>query len=159
MINLSEGHRPRAIRFLGLERFEDWTLKVYGISARQKTTRQTFIDDAKRIANQHLPRPAVQEDRHGAAIVIAHEGNEGNEGNFILLDFWTGENMLSQQMFFAPLDNLSEFRRMDESDIIACVWEMQVLHFESNAWIKHILKHHDRPDFEGYFAAQLNTEI
>ena len=156
MIKLTEKYKKRPIRFLGLYLFEDWTVKIYGISYRNESPAVAFIENATGIAKKFLPLPAIDDDRYGAAIVIAHEGREGN---FLLLDYWTGENMLSQKLFFASPENFSEFKQIQDSGLIACVWEMQVLHFESNAWIEHILKNETKPDFESYFAKQMNTEI
>jgi hypothetical protein len=40
----------------------------------------------------------------------------------------------------------------------ACVWELQAIHHEFEAWIHHVLTRPAAPDFAGYLAATLTVE-
>jgi hypothetical protein len=149
-------YRKRPIRFVELLRKDGWVVKVYAISAKNELPPASMIEQAKALALAELPQPAVAEDRHGAAFVIAHEGADGN---YLLLDWWVGGNMLKQRVYQAPIADTSTFTEFTSSGIIACVWELHLMAHERAAWIEHIMCKPGAPDFEAYYASHLNTDV
>ncbi|SDI82664.1 hypothetical protein SAMN04487954_101407 [Billgrantia gudaonensis] len=75
-------------------------------------------------------------DRYGVVVMIVHEAREGC---YVLLDWWTGENMLQHHVYFSRDPNDPEFSDVTQTGIVACVWELKVLSFEREAWIDCVL--------------------
>lgn len=42
---------------------------------------------------------------------------------------------------------------------VRLTWEMHILNFERDAWVKHVLAREEGPDVEGYLAARLSTAV
>jgi len=95
-------YRTRPIRFLELYEADGWRLKVYGISATRDRPMARLVVAAKGVARQYLPSPAVQVDRYGVGTLIVHEGTAGN---WVLLDWWVGENMLQHHVYASRSTN------------------------------------------------------
>lgn len=155
-IELSEPYSPRPIRFLELAEEDGWRVKVYGISVHNEQPEAHVVTAAKRLAFERLPIPATGNERYGAAILIVHEAQEGN---FVLVDWWFGENMLKNYVYFSSLDDPTAFEDISASGTMACVWELRVLSFERQAWLETVLANHDKPDLDAYFSKQLNEDI
>jgi hypothetical protein len=56
-------------------------------------------------------------------------------------------------------EDAKEYKLFSDTGIITCVWEMAVLWHERNAWVKHILQQHNKPNINAYLQDQLNTDI
>lgn len=145
-------YRTRPIRFLELYEADGWRLKVYGISATRDRPMARLVVAAKGVARQYLPSPAVQVDRYGVGTLIVHEGADGN---WVLLDWWVGENMLQHHVYASPLDEPERLAYISPTGLAACVWELYVLGFERQAWIDTVLANPDRPDLDAYLARQI----
>ncbi|PYK04148.1 MAG: hypothetical protein DME63_00660, partial [Verrucomicrobia bacterium] len=44
------------------------------------------------------------------------------------------------------------------ADASLCVWDLHLQSFERAAWIKHVLREPDAPDFDGYLAERLHED-
>lgn len=149
-------YQPRSIRRLGLLAHEGWRVKVYSISALQQRPAPALCEAAHRLARATLPCPAIAPGRYGVGVLIVHEGVDGN---YVLLDWWEGENMMQHRVFRAPsLDPLA-FRRCSPEECAFCVWELHVLHFEREAWIDTALGVPGAPDLEAYLACRLEAHV
>lgn len=155
-VDIRTPYRTRPIRFLEVWEEDGWKVKVYGISAVRERPDPALVDAAKRLASERLPRPARTDDRYGAAILIVHEGEDGQ---YVLVDWWTGENMLHQHVFGAEAGAVEGFRYLSPTGLCACVWELHVLHFERTAWIETVLANPDGPDLEAYLARRLEEDV
>lgn len=155
-IELSEPYATRPIRFLELTEQDGWRLKVYGISIYDEKPDSQLVTAAIQLAFERLPEPATADERYGAAILIVHEGREGN---FVLVDWWFGENMLKNFVYFSPHDDPTAFEDISASGTMACVWEVRVLSFERRAWIETVLANQDGPDVDAYFTRKLNEDV
>ena len=40
-----------------------------------------------------------------------------------------------------------------------CVWELAVIWFEREAWVKHVLQQAESPDLEGYLNERMNADV
>jgi len=154
--HIAVGYSKRPIRFIRLLSHDGWTIKVYGISAQRPLPPAAMIERAEAIARAALPQPAVTDERHGAAVLIVHEGADGN---YILLDWWVGNNMLMQRVYQASTDAPLLFSDFTASGIVACVWELHVLAYERTAWVEQILARPGGPDFGGYYNRRLNADV
>lgn len=152
----AQPYRPRSIRRCGLLAHEGWRVKVYGIAARQRQPGAALFEAAQKLAFAHLPSPAVAPGRYGVGVLIVHEGEDGN---YVLLDWWEGENMLQHRVFRAPSWDPLAFRRCSPEECAFCVWELHVLHFEREAWIDNALGAPGAPNLEAYLACRLEAQV
>lgn len=166
-IQLTLPYQTRPLRFLHVANLKGWHVKVYGISAHQTIPQALLVKAAEQLATEQLPSPAVwtakpgealiiSEDRYGVAILIVHEGREGN---FVLLSWWVGENMLEHYVYFTAATPPFTFEPLANPHIIACVWELAVLTFERQAWVDAVLANPSGPDLEAYLRRQFSGEV
>jgi hypothetical protein len=146
-------YRPRPIRFLELWESAGWTVKVYGISAHGEQPSAELCQAAKQLAQVRLPQPAATDERYGAAILIV---NQGADGNYVLIDWWLGENMLQHHVYSAPSGSSEHFHYATPDGLGFCVWELVVYGFERQAWIDTMLAA-PQPSLAAYFERQLTT--
>lgn len=149
-------YKKRPIRFLDLWRDRGWTIKVYGISAKNEYPSSEFVRAAKTVAQNRFPQPATSPDRYGAGIMIIHEGKDAN---FLLIDWWEGENMLQHHVYSAPLNTPAALTYISPTGIAACVWELYVLGFERQAWVDNVLTRTGQVDLGDYYDARLHIDI
>lgn len=152
-------YTERPIRFLELFEQNGWRLKVYGIrlpkpGAPDKPD-SAVVEHAKSTAAAALDQPAVNEHRYGVGFLIIHQGQDRN---WILLDWWFDREILKQKLFSSPLDEPNKVTAV-QGDLLACTWELAVHAFEREAWISNILRRPENPDMAGYLGARLNADV
>ncbi|MFM9984263.1 MAG: hypothetical protein ACKVOK_03475 [Flavobacteriales bacterium] len=151
-------YKPRSIRFLGIEKHDAWSVKVYSISNR----REYISSDTLKEIRAHIPlwfelARKQTEHTYAVATLIAHEGREGN---FAILSWWTEENMLRLYAYLAKTENTGKYELISDKGIVTCIWEMAVLWFERNAWVKFVLQDPDNPNsIHNYLEQHLNDDI
>lgn len=166
-IAIESSYQTRPIRFMQLLEINGWQIKVYGISAHRESPDSAIVEAAQELAQAQLPMPpvwsaapgsgsTVSEDRYGVAILIVHEGREGN---FVLVSWWVGENMLQHHVYYAPPNPPFTFEYLSPTGLIACVWELAVLAFERQAWIDTVLANPSGPDIDAYLTRQFAINI
>jgi len=146
-MNTIEPYTRRPVEFIEQAEFGSWRIKVYGISA---TSQSVPGELATKVIDQifpHLPQPAVTEDRYGAGFLVIHQGTLRN---WFLLDWWEYEDILFHKLFSSPLADPDSIRPENRSSAMACVHELRVINFESEAWKKAVLCKDSEPDFDGY---------
>ncbi len=77
---------------------------------------------------------------------------------WFLLDWWEKEDIIHHKLFSSPLDQPSAITAEADKCLIACVHELRVITFESEAWIKTALGPDDKSDFEKYLKLRFNSE-
>lgn len=152
LIELAGSHRPRAVRPYGVHSACDWQIKLYGVAATDKGPRRRLLDRALEIAVLELPQPAVTEDRHGTAFVIAHDTPRRC---FVLVDWWCDHNQIFQKVFSGQVDGL--LPHLEPS--IGCIWELAVTDFERRAWIEDVLTNPSGPDVDRYLSRSLTAVL
>ncbi|WP_148255318.1 isochorismatase [Aidingimonas lacisalsi] len=171
-LGFAGSYATRPIRFLELAIIDGWRVKTYGISAQGDTPNATLVQTARELASKALPTPPVQLngsagsddgnepfdslDRYGVAVMIVHEAREGC---FVLLDWWTGENMLQHHVYFSRDTTNPEFADVSQTGIGACVWELKVLSFEREAWIDCVLASEEGADLDGYCSRHFSADV
>ena len=172
-IELSGPYRPRPIRWLGRPELAGWKVKVYGISVAGERPHPELLDEGKAIARGVLSTLGTdpsgkgegsgspQESGslsldvgYGVAVLIVHEARDGN---FVLVGWWTGENMLCQRVFHAEPESPLEFTDIGTTGIVGCVWELAVLSFERDAWVECVLAPPE-PDVEAYLVRSFEAD-
>jgi hypothetical protein len=155
-IALSGPYAERPICFLELIRHYDWTIKVYSITADRPVS-APLVEAAQRLAFDRLDawRAADQPwEDHGSAFLIVHHGRDAN---YVLLDWWMAECILQHHVWISKLETPLDFEYVSPTGLCVCVWELEILQFEREAWIRHVLARSGGPNLEGYFNDRLNV--
>ena len=155
-IRLTRGYAPRAIRFIGCVTREKWHIKAYVIHCPGRQHGSQLVDKVLRLADTVLARAPRSPEHYYVAIAIAHAGADGD---YALVDWWTGENMLSHHVFSASLAPGSSFEPFTCANIAACAWELQILGFEGRQWLAHVLSRPEAPDVQRYLNEGLTEEL
>jgi len=159
-MHVTETYKAREIRFLELWESYPWRVRVYGITYPGRAMPDTeMMETAKVIAFNRLSKLAPDE-HHGVAFAIIHMARGAD---FVLLDWWTWENVLQQAIFTCPPGKPSQLTDITSSGLVGCVWELQVVNFERLAWIQHVLKKSDgrsaEVDLEDYLTQRFNGRV
>ena len=154
-ISLKTTYGPRSIRPLGVWKHAGWTLKVYGIAETGEHPRPQAVVAAKRAAAQTLPRPALTEHHYGIGFLGIHDAASGC---FVFVDWWADANELHHHAFVAPASEPDAFQAVS-SGSTACTWDLAVIGFERDAWVRDVLANPEGPDVARYMDAWLNTDV
>lgn len=156
MITLQAPYAKRPLRYLGIWRYDDWTLKVYSASQDGPLARQKLVEAIKQRAVEVLPLPGVTETRYGVGFLCAHDGRGGC---FAFVDWWEDENELHHHLFCGPKDEPERIDPVGPGGLTACVWDLAIMAFERRAWLETVLANPDGPDLEAYLDRHLDAEI
>lgn len=143
----------RPTEFIDQVNSEGWRIKVYGISASSLPLPKEIVSEGTQFAVSHLPQPALTEHRYGVGFLIIHHGTMRN---WFLLDWWENEDIIHHKLFSSPLDNPGSITIEPDKSLIACVHELRIITFESEAWIKTVLCKDDEPSFDRYLNFSFN---
>lgn len=149
-------YQPRPIRFLNLWQVNGWRIKLYGIACARPLPQPQLVAAAQRVATQHLGSLPCDLHHYNIGFLGVHEGRTAN---FVFLDFWADENELHHHVFVSPTENPDALTCVTATGLSACVWDLRLQAFERDAWVAHILQQSAAPDFEGYLATTLNTDV
>jgi hypothetical protein len=150
-------YKNRPVRFIELYRYADWQIKIYSISVKSE-----FVSDDKiQFAKQCLPGwlsnvSNCPFETYKVATLILHEGKEGN---FAIISWWVDENMLQLYAYLATNETPDIYELISDKGTVSCVWEMAVLWFERNAWVRHVLEKAHCPDMNAYLMDHLNADV
>jgi len=139
-------YEPRPIVPRNPMRHEDWTVKRYDVLYKADRIDEPTFAGGLRLALDALPSPARTESRPGVGFVICHHGN-GRD--YVVLSWWDNENELFQRVFIRPFDEPSWHDGTGAGSF--CVWDAQVIAFERDAYVAHVLV--ADPDLDAYVGA------
>jgi hypothetical protein len=129
-------YAPRARGFLGVRHHGDWRLKIHSIVHGAAPLDQDAFAPGVAMALAALPEPAVTSARPGVGFVILHQGATGH---YTVLGWWDRENELPLRIFVNPQLATDGWRRNEPSESI-CVWDLEVLAGERDAYVRALLK-------------------
>ena len=159
MIQLRSPYKTRPVRFLHVAEHAGWRIKVYGIRYSSDPAiiqvDEPIVELAQQAMLAQLPQPAVTDSRYGVGFMIIHQGQDRN---WLLLDWWYDQEILKQLLFSSPVHAPDQVTPA-ESDLLACTWELAVHSFERQAWIDHVLNNPAEPDLEAYLNQHLNEDV
>ncbi|MGH7177024.1 MAG: isochorismatase [Tepidisphaeraceae bacterium] len=133
---VDEPFAPRPIRFLGLIQHAGWRLKSYSITLRDQALVRANFDAGLALALRDLPAQAVAEHRPGVGFVILHQGRGSD---YIVLCWWDSENELPHRTWVRPRENSGAPWRLTGAGQAICVWDLQIIWFERETYVKHVL--------------------
>ena len=150
-------YKPRTIKFKELLKVNDWNLKVYTISENKNHEFSELYEAVKPKLTQWLSKEnGFNAMHHHMGFLILHKGNEGH---FIVLNWWVGENMLNTRIYFSSFNNYNTIKQISGAGLGPCIWELEVIHHEKITWTNDVLKRSHEPNFKSYLEATLNVEL
>lgn len=154
-ISLKDTYRTRSVRPLEVWKHAGWTLKVYGIAEAGEHPRSAAITAAKRAATQVLPRPARTEHHYGIGFLGVHDAASGC---YTFVDWWADDNELHHHAFVAPASEPDAYKAVSGGSA-ACTWDLAVIGFERDAWVRNVLANPEGPHPAQYMDAWLNADV
>ncbi|NNF99505.1 MAG: hypothetical protein HKM93_09020 [Desulfobacteraceae bacterium] len=152
-MHIFKPYEARTLQYIDQVNSEGWRIKVYGISAKSLPLPDELVSGGTNLVISHLPKPALTGHRYGVGFLIIHQGTMRN---WFLLDWWENEDILHHLLFSSPLENPGSIKAEPDISLIACVHEIRVINFESEAWIKTVLCDNSESSFERYLKLRLN---
>ncbi len=149
-----ELYKPRTITFDCITRIDGWDVKVYTISNQSSFKTLATLKKAKESLNEWVRRSSESAlPVYKKAFLIVHEAREGI---WILFNWWTGGEMIATRTYFADYTTPSQIRQSPQDLSLLCVWELEIFSHERHAWINHVLKKAQHPDFNAYLSSTLS---
>ncbi|MFB5663703.1 hypothetical protein [Alteribacillus sp. HJP-4] len=151
---LTDSYKKRPIRCLEIWEYDKWKMKLYSISCNKEKISKIVVDTTKRITEQDILESKNNSYKLGFS--IAHQAREAV---FILVNWWIKDNMLRSHIYRSPLHSPEKIINVTSTGESMCIWEIYVLNFERNAWVKHVLQNQSKESISNYLHCQLNDEI
>ncbi|MFJ5289177.1 hypothetical protein [Streptomyces sp. NPDC088348] len=131
-------YSPRLVKALPPVDVCGRALKVYAMFAEPESA--STLPEPEWLQQQVasvLTEP-LQEGDHPAGFLILHYGTEGN---YLLVSQWYDANMLKHWVRGTAVDAAGNttVTPLVQRDLIACVWELEVIKFERDAWVNTVL--------------------
>ena len=158
-VNEMQPYEARSFRFIELLSIGPsrtgiiWRMKLYGIAYRRELPRPELLEAARRVATETLAKETANNYKVG--FVGAHDSRNAC---FVFVDFWGNENELFHRVFLSRRNEPQVLSPWKISDSSVCVWDLRLQSFERDAWIKHVLKKPDGPDFDSYLQERMNGD-
>jgi hypothetical protein len=150
-------YKKRYIQFVEQLDISTWHIKAYTISENEIFKSNITYREAKNRLLQWLEDLNSFNGHHeNNAFLILHEASEGV---FILINTWVGNNMLQTHIYLSKYDSTNEFEKISGDGLFGCVWELEIINHEKNAWIKHILKNPISPNYKLYQEETLTVKF
>jgi hypothetical protein len=136
-------YSPRLVTALPPLDVRDRTLKVYGMFAEPE--RRSTLPAPEWLAQQAAAvlSPGLDDGDHPLGFLILHYGRDGA---YLLVSQWYDANMLKHWVLGAAGDGSTPFAPLAQRDLVACVWELEVIGFERDAWVNTVLAHGELDD-------------
>jgi len=154
-MTLKETYQKRSIKHLELWEDNGWRIKLYGITHESRQSEPELIEAAKAAAKEHLPHPAVNPHRYGLGFIGIHQGRSYD---FVFICYWNYDTELKHISLMRASSSSSQLEPVGEQELSNDVWDLRVLAFERDAWVKHVLGG-NTADAEAYLAEQLNETV
>jgi len=150
-------YKPRKIEFQDLVTINDCKVKVYTITNRPEFESVQILENSiKELPNWILNIKNSTLPTYNNAFLIVHEAREGV---LVLLNWFTGENMVETKIHFADFNNPSEIKpSIYNPKALVCIWELEIFAHERKAWIQHVLSQANSPDFNSYINDIMNNK-
>jgi hypothetical protein len=154
-MQLKEPYAARGVNFVEVCQLGGWQLKTYTILYQAKVQSDELLAAAKRIASAFLPQPAVTTSHYGVGFISVHQGKSYD---FVTVAYWTYDTELRYQSYMRPSSSSYELAPVTASELSSDVWDIALLAFERDAWVKWVLQA-DAPDLEGYLKETVSAEL
>ncbi|MEY9839834.1 hypothetical protein [Streptacidiphilus sp. EB103A] len=131
-------YAPRLVKALPLVDVQGRTLKAYAMFAQPEGPHTPPEPEWLRQQAASVLTGPPQEGDHPAGLLILHHGADGT---YLLVSQWYGGDMLKHWVrgSVVDADGSTTFARLDQRDLVACVWELEIVRFERDAWVNTVL--------------------
>lgn len=146
-------YEKRIIEFKEVIKVYDWKVKIYTITKNDVFQSEIVLES---IINQLPQLLRAAANHHEIAFLIVHEGGDGI---WSLVNWWTGKEMLRTDTYYSSFEQPDKLVQRPKPGSMACVWELPVINHERNAWVEHILKKAEKPDFDNYLSDGLTGQV
>jgi hypothetical protein len=126
-----------------------WDLKQYAVVYGAAVFDMTRFRDGFALALQLLPTSAQTNERLGVGFVIYHQGKVMD---YVVLAWWDRENELPLRVFVNER-NAGAWRDAQGSESV-CVWDLEIIWAERNAYVDTILGKHVAMPRQAYLQRQ-----
>jgi len=138
-MNNFEPYEPRSIIVMPTLEQSGWQLKRYAIAAKNKTFDQATAKLAFDAGIDRLPvagNLCDQSGNHGVGFQIVHFAQVAVVSPVF---FWMWGSVLANiDQMRAPWSSTNQFKT-GVKEVVGCVWEMQLVCFETQAWTQTML--------------------
>lgn len=124
---------PRDTRFVGVVELDDFRLKHYAIVHGDAPFGADRFEAGVAIALDTLPHPATTPARPGVGVLITHQGNGAD---YVVVAWWDRENELPIRVI---VNDGRGWRAAAGGESI-CVWDLEVLWREREAYVATVLR-------------------
>lgn len=142
----NEPYQDRPAWLIEVADISGWQIKFYGMCAAGISVNPELIEAAK----SFLEANAQFDSESGYGFSILHRGEEAV---WLLLDWWK-QDILHQRLFCSELEKVS-FQQGPPNHEMACVWELQVITHERDAWVEHVMTDPSNANFDAYLKDQI----
>lgn len=158
---------PRPIRFREVLAHEGWRLKRYTISAGGAASVAGAgadvaipdwpeFADGRVLALAALPAPARTAERPGVGFLVEHRGAGAD---YLVMGWWDRENELPVRVLVREHAPGAAWRPAHASESF-CVWDLQVIGFERDAYVASVLAPGAGPGaVDAYLARRLEMDV
>ena len=129
-------------------------LKPYAMHISAHQEKPVLSDlELQELLRSCVPPPADPLD-HGVGFVIVHYARDGD---YLLVSRWYGGNMLKHELFrISQTPQGWQAEPLRSTNIVACVWELQVITFERQSWVcTAMAKGGTEASFDSYLSMML----
>lgn len=137
--------RVRTVLPLDLEHSAGWQLKRYAILADGRAFSDQIAAAATAAAFDRLPQAGTLIDadgNHGVGFQLIHFAETAVVSPVF---YWLWGSVLAHiDQLRAPWDDPTRFDT-GKTDVFGCVWEMEIVTFETRAWTSTMLSDHGTP--------------
>jgi hypothetical protein len=148
---------PRRIKPRPVVTVNGYRLKPYEIYYAEDGKIRLQEPDLLSLISQCLPASDDPLD-HGLGFAMVHFARDGQ---YLLLSRWYGGNMLKHDLFeIKQKAGGWQSSSLKSTGIVACVWELQVVTFERQAWVSTAMAEGGtEPSFDRYLSTVLEGWI
>jgi len=148
-MNEFDTYKDRRIDFQGLHITDGWAVKIYTITMHdQFKSQETLQAILEQLDSLFLAIPRQSKlPIHNHAFLMIHEAREGV---WVLFSWWTGGEMIETEVFLASYTAPRVISKSPHPGALVCVWELEIIIHERQAWIKHVLQQAAQPNFSDY---------
>lgn len=145
---INDPYRDRPSAFVGVRECGPWRLKVHDIAHPGGRVEAREFEQGVELALSALPAPALHAGRPGVGFLVRHQGTGVA---YVVLCWWGRENELPIRVFVRE-EGSAEGWRATRGDESVCVWDLEVIWREREAYVTHVLTG-GRGDVGAYLAA------
>lgn len=132
---VSECFAPRPTKFREILEINGFSFKLYEVVYGYHDLDWPVFEQAIKSYSKELPSPAITDKRPGVGFVICHQGRGWQ---YLVFCWWDNENELPQKVFVRKIGKSEKWSDASKEQAI-CVWDMEILWFERNAYIDTVM--------------------